>query len=145
MLPSDGVIRWLFEAWAWLQRRRGGPDEFRRAALITPTGEDFPVDAALEGEELAEDYFLFVHEHARLPDWPLVPVPERLAPDEGEGAEAETETEPDEAEVLYWVLDAYQLATVRRNEAWWRDVLGPALAKVWAAVGIFSGRTEKHS
>ncbi|HJL06487.1 MAG TPA: hypothetical protein RMH85_28010 [Polyangiaceae bacterium LLY-WYZ-15_(1-7)] len=100
MLPSDGVIRWLFEAWAWLQRRRGGPDEFRRAALITPTGEDFPVDAALEGEELAEDYFLFVHEHARLPDWPLVPVPERLAPDEGEGAEAETETEPDEAEVL---------------------------------------------
>ena len=44
----------------------------------------------------------------------------------------EDATIPDEAEVLYWVLDAYQLATVRRNEAWWCDVLGPALAKVWA-------------
>ena len=49
---------------------------------------------------------------------------------------------PDEAEVLYWVLDTYQLATVRRNEAWWRDVLGPALAKVWKTVCFFSARTK---
>lgn len=55
----------------------------------------------------------------------------------------EDATIPDEADVLYWVLDEYQLATVRRNEAWWRDVLGPALAKVWAAVEVFSGRAEK--
>ena len=41
---------------------------------------------------------------------------------------------PNEADVMYWILDTYQLATVRRNQGWWQTTLGPALASVWSRV-----------
>ena len=82
MLPEDGFIRWLLWAWERLLRLHGGIDALRRRPLITPTLEDFPVDLELEGEELADDYFLFVKEHAGVQGWPLAIVPED-APEAG--------------------------------------------------------------
>ncbi|MBO6938533.1 MAG: hypothetical protein JJ863_26435 [Deltaproteobacteria bacterium] len=82
MLPEDGFIRWLLWAWERLLRFHGGIDDFRRRLLVTPTEEDFPVDLELEGEELVEDYFLFVKEHAGLQGWPF-----QLVTDESESAD----------------------------------------------------------
>ncbi len=76
MLPEDGFIRWLLWAWERLLRFHGGIDDFRRRPLVTPTEEDFPVDLELEGEELVEDYFLFVKEHAGVQGWPFQLLPE---------------------------------------------------------------------
>lgn len=71
MIPEDGFIRWLLWAWERLLRFHGGIDDFRRRLLVTPTEEDFPVDLELGGEELVEDYFLFVKEHAGLQGSPF--------------------------------------------------------------------------
>ncbi len=83
MVPG-GFIDWLFEAWAWL-RRADTPSALRHRSIVTPTPEDFPVDRQLVGEDLAEDFFLFVREHAGLTEWPLwvVPESEAIEPDEG--------------------------------------------------------------
>lgn len=43
------------------------------------------------------------------------------------------DTVPDNAKVVYWSLEAHQLVTVRRNAAWWAEVMYPALADVWTA------------
>lgn len=51
---------------------------------------------------------------------------------------------PNEADVMYWVLDTYQLATVRRNQGWWQAELGPALASVWSRV-IDLSHEKKHA
>ena len=93
------------------------PDAYGLIVTHTPTGATDPVYAYGPWNRVDDDAALTLLEDATIPD---------------------------EAEVLYWVLEAYQLATVRRNKPWWRDVLGPALAKVWTAVDIFSGRTAKY-
>ena len=72
VLPDQGFIRWLLWAWERLLRLDGGTADSRlRRRLVTPTAEDFPVDLELEGADLAEDYFLFVKEHAGVQAWPL--------------------------------------------------------------------------
>lgn len=50
---------------------------------------------------------------------------------------------PNEADVMYWILDTYQLATLRRNQGWWQTTLGPALASVWSRV-IDLSHENKH-
>ena len=75
MLPKPGFIEWLFETWAWLLHHHDAETRYTGRALVTPTRLDFPVDA-LAGEELAEDYFLFVQEHAQLSSWPLHVLPD---------------------------------------------------------------------
>ena len=69
---------WLFDAVAWWLTTLGGAARYRdTATVVTPTLDDFPVDPELEGEELAEDYFAFVLEHARLRDeWDFEPEAE---------------------------------------------------------------------
>ena len=76
MLPKPGYIEWLFETWAWLLHHHDTETAFGGRALVTPTRLDFPVDPRLTGEDLAEDYFIFVQEHAGLSNWPLHVVPE---------------------------------------------------------------------
>ncbi len=81
MVPGRGYLKWLFETSAWLIERLGGTQALRsRARLITPTYEDFPIDRALEHDELIEDFFLFVLEHAGLSRWPF-----ELSPDDHRG------------------------------------------------------------
>ncbi len=77
MLPKPGFIEWLFETWSWLLHHHDSEIRFAGRPLVTPTALDFPVDKQLEGEELAEDYFLFVQEHAQLSEWPLHVVPDQ--------------------------------------------------------------------
>lgn len=79
-MAPGGFIDWLVEAWCWL-RRANTPSAMRRRGIVTPTPEDFPVDPQLEGEELVDDFFLFVREHAGLADWPLWAMPEGEAAD----------------------------------------------------------------
>lgn len=74
-MAPGGFIDWLVEAWAWL-RHAATPSALARRHIVTPTPVDFPIDPQLEGEDLAEDYFLFVREHAGLMDWPLWVLPE---------------------------------------------------------------------
>ena len=77
MLPEEGFIRWLLWAWERLLRLEGGTEDFRRRRrLVVPVAENFPVDPGLEGHDLADDYFLFVKEHAGVQGWPLELVPE---------------------------------------------------------------------
>ena len=71
MVPDDDTVDWLFDASArWLDTF-GVADFLGSTELVTPTEDDFPVDLSLDGEDLAEDYFAFVLEHARLTEWPL--------------------------------------------------------------------------
>jgi hypothetical protein len=67
MVPSDEYLEWLFATAEWqidaLGMTRTVPEG---AKIVLPTAEDFPVDASLEGEALAHDYFGFVVEHANL-------------------------------------------------------------------------------
>ena len=51
---------------------------------------------------------------------------------------------PNEADVMYWILDTYQLATLRRNQGWWQTTLGPSLASVWSRV-IDLSHKNKHA
>ncbi|MEM9073249.1 MAG: hypothetical protein AAGE52_32390 [Myxococcota bacterium] len=79
MVPARGFVHWLFEAWAWLQSAHGQP----RRSIVAPCDEDFPVDLALQGADLGDDYFLFVCEHAGLSEWPLIAVPQNEDADDG--------------------------------------------------------------
>ena len=63
MLPKPGFIEWLFETWAWLLHHHDAETRYTGRAIVTPTRLDFPVDA-LAGEDLDEDYFLFLHGEA---------------------------------------------------------------------------------
>ena len=87
VLPNTSFIDWIFWAWERLLMSRGGYDQFRRTPLVLPTEEDFPVDLRLQGEDLVDDYFLFVKEHARVQEWPLVAVAAEGEADAERGAE----------------------------------------------------------
>lgn len=74
VVPSDDFIAWLFATVRWAHDEVLVVDSFfERTDFVTPTREDFPVDAELEGQALAEDYFAFVQEHARTSerDWQI--------------------------------------------------------------------------
>ena len=48
------------------------------------------------------------------------------------------DTIPDDACILYWTLNTYQLATIRRNKIWCKTVLLPALNNLWERIQFFS-------
>ena len=80
MTPERETIDWIFDSTAWWLENFGGFPHFAAAtSLIVPTEDDFPVDLELAGHELAEDYFEFVKEHARLNEWPFQLVQVRTA------------------------------------------------------------------
>ena len=70
MLPSDDLIDWMLESTHWWIESFGGFVFFEEhTPLVLPVEEDFPVDVSLQGHALAEDYFVFVQEHAGLNEW----------------------------------------------------------------------------
>ena len=95
---------WLVEAWAWL-RRVGVPSALGRRGIVTPTAEDFPVDPELEGDALADDYLLFVQEHAGLSEWPLWVAAEGDIPESDDGfAVPYARSQLDDPCALIWQL-----------------------------------------
>lgn len=78
MIPEEDTIDWIFDASHYWLESLGGFSSFATGTtIVTPTEENFPVDLELSGHELAQDYFAFAQEHARLTEWPFLLVPDR--------------------------------------------------------------------
>lgn len=96
MTPDEGTIEWLFGIVEWWLESFGGFAELEvEANLPVPRDEYFPIDAALEGVALANDYLLFAMEHAGLTRWSV----EMVMSDVPEEAAGLTPLEP-ETELL---------------------------------------------
>ena len=72
---DEQTIAWLFDTWAWLLGSFGGFEPFAETPLVEPSDEDFPI-AEVPEDELAEQVFALVREHAELQDWPCVLSPQ---------------------------------------------------------------------
>lgn len=68
-LPDDEMIRWLFAAYTWLLRYRGGYAEFKRSRrLVLPLDDVFPITTS-DKSKIADEVFEHVKRYARMEDW----------------------------------------------------------------------------
>lgn len=68
MVPSDGAVDWLFDAYGWLLEEFGEADELDATYLVTPTPYDIPLEAA--GKDRIAEVFDAVRGHAGMDEWP---------------------------------------------------------------------------
>ncbi len=158
LLPDAEIRGFVFASFEWLLSGFGGLEQLvQDTRLVTPTYRDFPVYPGLEEQDLVEDYFAFVREHAGIaPElrFEIVgmrrglrdlaeTVPRRLHV----AYPAEAVADP-ELLVAYEARGAFQhlIQTLPRCPPGGWEMLGPAaeVATVFSGFGLFLTNTGQR-